>query len=181
MDRTIVEFGFERQGRSVLVADMRCLFAGKARPERYFQFTLFAVMALLPGCTVPEILCVSSDATQTLSLRSTETTNGGSALAVDLVFVRSEILADELSKLEAVDYFKRREQIGRDHPTQFESRRWELAPGQIASDVDLDPPCGVTAVLLFADFQAPGAHRLRLDDRKDAQIVLNADTLQLIE
>lgn len=142
---------------------------------------LFASTSIIAGCSVPQALCFAPSATSTLTLHSTAETNDRTALAVDLVFVQSAGLAGEIAKLDARAYFSGRQQLLRDHPLTLSSRFWELVPGQRIETADLDPPCSVEAVLLFADYQTQGAHRLSLDGRDAVDVILGAETLALSE
>lgn len=151
------------------------VFAGKQ-----LGISLLGLLAL-QACSVPDYLCLAPNSTDMLSLESTNLTNDRSALAVDLLFVTSSAVAKQLGDIDAAGYFRDRQQWLLDHPTELQSRSFELVPGQSALDIELDPPCGVEAVYLFADYAAPGAHRLRLDAQKHARVSLTAQAMELIE
>ncbi len=85
--------------------------------------------------------------------------NNTSAIAVDVLFISDTLAAQQISVLTATDYFARRTQLQRDFPGGLLIRSRELAPGQIARDVPLNPNCNRVRTLLFARYLTPGDHR----------------------
>ncbi len=103
--------------------------------------------------------------------------NQDSPVAVELIVVRNEKLLEKLLALSAQDWFNQREQIHRDHPGDkaFVSWYWELVPGQPLLTQKLEFDSGARAVVVFANYFAPGAHRVRADPHQDLVIRLQKD------
>ncbi|MBK8174259.1 MAG: hypothetical protein IPK66_02905 [Rhodospirillales bacterium] len=119
----------------------------------------------LAACTsLSRTLCIAPDGPNTVSIVADENSNRDRAVAVDLVFVSDALLAGEIVKLNASDYFAKRTQLERDYPGAMRITSWELAPGQTISDAAIDAPCAVDATLVFANYASPGDHRQRLED-----------------
>lgn len=98
----------------------------------------------------------------TLSIESQPDANAGNALAVDVVLVLDAGLEDELLKLPARDWFRKRVQIGRDHPGSLVVQSWELVPGQSVPRRQVETAKRPVAAVIYADYATPGDHRLRL-------------------
>lgn len=98
----------------------------------------------------------------TLSIESQPDANGGNALAVDVVLVLDAGLEGELLKLPAREWFRKRTQIGRDHPGELVVRSWELVPGQSVPKRPVETLKRPVAAVIYADYATPGEHRLRL-------------------
>ncbi|VWC49419.1 hypothetical protein BLA23254_07662 [Burkholderia lata] len=85
-------------------------------------------------------------------------------IAVDVVLVRTPQLLDALLGLPAAKWFAQRDQMQRDYPKELAIHTYELVPGQRMADQPF--PFGgqrAAGVLVFANYQTPGAHRTRLD------------------
>lgn len=98
----------------------------------------------------------------TLSIESQPDANAGNALALDVVLVLDAGLEGELLKLPARDWFRKRAQIGRDHPGGLVVQSWELVPGQSVPKRPVETQKRVIAAVIYADYATPGEHRLRL-------------------
>lgn len=146
------------------------------RPPR---FLLVGLCLWLGGCAVPQALCLRPDAVRTVDLLASSDANGDRPVAVDLVFASEEPAAAALAGLSAREYFARREQLRADHPGTIRVSSWELVPGQQVAGAATAAPCGVAATYLFADYAAPGAHRLRLTQTGQVAVVLGADSMAL--
>jgi type VI secretion system protein len=103
--------------------------------------------------------------------------NQDSPVAVEVIVVRDEKLLEKLLALSAQDWFNQREQIHRDHPGEkdFVSWYWELVPGQPLLTEKLEFDSGARAVVVFANYFAPGAHRVRADPHQNLVIRLQKD------
>jgi type VI secretion system protein len=104
--------------------------------------------------------------------------NDNSATAVDLVVIYKKELLEALQKMKARDYFKASEQIQRDYPGMIKIYRWEVVPGQIIGPQPLSlcsfnfiTPCPIGGIV-FANYERPGEHRIRLGSIDDIQIHL---------
>lgn len=106
--------------------------------------------------------------------------NDDTPVAVDVLVVVDADLLKTLLALPAAKWFEQREQFLRDYPQQLRIWRYELVPGQqLALDpvpFKGDPAAGV---LVYADYQTPGAHRIRLDGVKNARLRFESKDLRL--
>lgn len=99
--------------------------------------------------------------------------NNNTALPVDVALVVGPGVADQLAKLPAAEWFRRRAQLQRDFPDSLVVLSWELVPGQSA--VDVPKRGGIVDGYLFAGYGTPGDHRVRLgfEDRR-VRVLLQA-------
>ncbi|MEQ5843486.1 hypothetical protein N0A02_28930 [Paraburkholderia acidicola] len=103
-------------------------------------------------------------------------------IAVDAVLVRNPQLLDTILGLPSAKWFAQRGQLRRDYPKDLSVVSYELVPGQRISDskfaFDGQRAAGV---LIFADYQTAGAHRVRLDGGPSKPLLkLGEQDLQLI-
>jgi type VI secretion system protein len=113
----------------------------------------------LGGCSTPGWLCLAPPGPSSATIIADPDANNTSAIAVDVLFISDTLAAQQISVLTATDYFARRTQLQRDFPGGLLIRSRELAPGQIARDVPLNPNCNRVRTLLFARYLTPGDHR----------------------
>ena len=107
--------------------------------------------------------------------------NSGNPVALDLVLVTDKELLKELQKMPASEWFERRNQIILDHPKEGELvvSRWEWVPGQVISLDEVRVAPEVKAALIFANYFNPGEHRAVIDPRRDVQIRLGENKLEV--
>lgn len=99
--------------------------------------------------------------------------NENSAVAVDLVVVYDQKLADELLKLPAVKWFSSRDQYKKDHGDQLDAdNRWEWVPGQAVPPQSISYRAGARKVLLFANYDTQGDHREAINPQQPFHLVL---------
>lgn len=120
--------------------------------------------------------CRGSLKTRTVSIRADSLANSDTPIPVDLVVIYDKALAAQAAELTARQWFTRKPQIARDHPNGFRSASWELVPGQRVP-VHRFPfkRRGARAAFVFADYLAPGDHRVRIDPLRTAEVVLGAE------
>lgn len=125
-------------------------------------FTMLLGLALaLSGCSFRgEKIELDS-----LTLDVAERANDDTPIAVDFVAVHDPDLLKLLSEIPARQWFAERGQYERDYRQLFSVWRLELVPGQFR-DVRDFPFAGDEAagLLVFAGYNTPGAHRLRLNE-----------------
>jgi type VI secretion system protein len=138
-----------------------------------------ATMLPLGGCATPSWLCWFPSGVSKVTLVTTPETNGGQAIAVDLVFVTQQLATQQIGALNARDYFIRRAQILRDFPQTVMVRSWELAPGQLVQNAAANPPCNLVHTFVFADFASKGDHRATIAGGGPVQITLGPDDLSV--
>ncbi len=100
----------------------------------------------------------------TLAIAVTSEANVDTPIAVDAVLVRSPQLLDALLALPSAKWFEQRDQWLRDHPKDLNVISYEVVPGQqIAPAPFAFGGKRAAGVVIFAGYQTPGAHRVRLD------------------
>lgn len=119
---------------------------------------------------------------EALSINVVAQANLDTPIAVDAVLVRNPQLFETLLGLPSAKWFAQREQLLRDYPKDLSVVSYEVVPGQQITDsafaFDGQRAAGV---LVFADYQTPGAHRVRLDGGPSkAQLQLGDQDLQLM-
>ena len=87
----------------------------------------------------------------------------------------------ELAGLPASQWFANREQYRRDYRQQFAVWSLELVPGQFIESESF-PLRGdrATGLLVFAGYNTPGAHRLRLDQQQRVWLRLDTREMRLV-
>ncbi len=100
----------------------------------------------------------------TLAIKVTTQANLDTPIAVDVALARSPQLFDTLLGLPSAKWFAQRDQFQRDYPKDLSVYTYELVPGQQIADQPFSfKGQRAAGVLVFADYQTPGAHRVRLD------------------
>lgn len=140
------------------------------RASRMLAAAAFAAL-LLAGAG-----CRGSLKTRIISIRADSAANANTPIPVELVVIYDKALVEKAAELTARQWFTGKPQIARDHPNGFRSVSWELVPGQRVP-VHRFPfrRRGVRAAFIFADYLAPGDHRVRIDPLRTAHVVLGAE------
>jgi len=135
------------------------------------------VLLFLSGCSFfgPSVGVAS------LTLDVAPLANDNTPIAVDFVAVKDPDLLKQLAGVSAKQWFGEREQFQRDYRQQLSVWGLELVPGQFVAKQDF-PLRGQSAVglLVFASYNTPGAHRLRLDDQHDAWLKFDSREMSLL-
>ncbi|NWB89947.1 type VI secretion protein [Pseudomonas agarici] len=107
--------------------------------------------------------------------------NDNTPIAVDFVAVKDPDLLKQVVGMSAKQWFGEREQFQRDYRQQVSVWGLELVPGQFVAEQDF-PLRGEKAagLLVFASYNTPGAHRLRLDDQQEAWLKFNSREMSLL-
>ncbi|MGJ7610814.1 MULTISPECIES: hypothetical protein [unclassified Variovorax] len=106
-----------------------------------------------------------------LTLSAAPGANQNSPVAVDVVMVLDEAMMGRLAELTAAKWFGARADLQKTFPQSLSYRSWELVPGQtirVLPEAFGSPR--VAAVLVFANYTSPGAHRVRVEDLKGAVV-----------
>ena len=108
------------------------------------------------------------------------TLNQNHPLEVDVVMVYDKDLLEELSKMPAAEWFRRRFQIEADAlgGQRVEFSSWEWSPGQAVGPVNLQFSGKGRAVIVFANYLAEGEHRVRIDEHDRIQLFLGEEGLE---
>lgn len=127
---------------------------------------VIAMLLLLCGCAARTI------GLEEVRIQAAPDANGNGAVAVDVVLATRPGSAEQLAKLPAAEWFRRRAQFLRDNPDGLAVMSWELVPGQ-----SVTAPVRRSAVdaYVFALYASPGDHRTRLaTEDGEARILLQA-------
>lgn len=115
----------------------------------------------------------------TVSIYTALDANQDSATAVDLVIVHDQELLKTLGKLSAKAYFKASPQLRLDNPTLLNIWHWELVPGQSVVDFTPTQDKGrAFGAYVFANYLAPGAHRLKVAPDGVVAVMLGKNDLK---
>ncbi|KPN91133.1 type VI secretion protein [Pseudomonas nunensis] len=150
-----------RKGKFILVA-------------RFFACAVFLSLA---GCSLfgPRVDL------DNLTLDVAPRANDDTPIAVDFIAVNDPDLLKQLSGITARQWFTEREQYQRDYRQLMTVWGLELVPGQF---IDKQPfPLGgkrAAGLLVFASYNTPGAHRLRLDDQSNAWLKFDSREMTLV-
>lgn len=141
------------------------------------RFFVAIVFVLLAGCSFfgPKV------ALDSLTLDVAPKANDDTPIAVDFIAVADPDLLKQLSGISASQWFAGREQYQRDYRQLMSVWGLELVPGQF---IDRQPfPLGgkkAAGLLVFASYNTPGAHRLRLDDQSEAWLKFDSREMSLV-
>lgn len=127
---------------------------------------VLALLLALTGCAARTI------GLEEVNILAAPDANGNGAVAVDVVLATQPGGTEQVAKLSAAEWFKRRAQLRRDNPDSLAVMSWELIPGQ-----SVTAPVRRSAVdaYVFALYSSPGDHRVRLaTEDGEARIVLQA-------
>jgi len=124
------------------------------------------------GCS-PTALLKPRMALDDLTFEVEPGANEDTPIALDLVAVDNEELFDKLPYLTASQWFDPQANFARDFSASLRIWRYELPPN---TRMRLPQPLPFAhlpgrGLLLFANYQTPGAHRLRLDAFRKAHIM----------
>jgi type VI secretion system protein len=139
-----------------------------------------AVGLMLGACSLVPSWLGDGRSISRISINADPGANQNSAVAVDLVMLTDPEAAASIMKLNARDWFQRRQQFARDYPDGLKIRSWELAPGQILRDAPVDSPGGMTDAIVFAGYRGDGDHRLRLGDGSQVRLLLDEKDVRLM-
>ncbi|MCB9551915.1 MAG: hypothetical protein H6705_08535 [Myxococcales bacterium] len=134
-------------------------------------------LAILAGCgpNIPERLRVAVEAEPGA--------NTDSPIALAVLVVYDEEVMRELARLKADDWFEQAEQRLRDNPDfeDFDLLQWEVMPGQVIPEVELQLQERPSEGLVFADYYAEGDHRIRFNTSKRIVIVLGPNDFDVVD
>ncbi|MGY4533155.1 type VI secretion system protein [Pseudomonas sp. TE3786] len=116
-----------------------------------------------------------------LTLEVSQRANNDTPIAVDFIAIRDPELLKQLSAIPARQWFAEREQYQRDYRDQLSVWSLELVPGQFMQADDF-PLRGQAAagLLVFAGYNSPGVHRLRLGDESKVRLRFDSRDMRLL-
>jgi len=150
------------------------LFFGRLQRCPWALAALALIALSLPGCA-------SKVATRSFTFQAESDVNDRSPVAVEMVLVKNPDLIPIISGLNARSWFAGSAQLERDYPGGFLRERWELVPEQQLPLTLPFPNRRGVAVFVFANYLAPGAHRIRVDDRRRFTMILGRDGFSLAD
>ncbi|CAO3403147.1 hypothetical protein [Azospirillum palustre] len=115
----------------------------------------------------------------TVSFTVAPAANDSTPVAIDVVSIRDKALVDQLTTLTAADWFAKREQYRRDHPSTLDIASWELVPGQKLDAQLLSDREAAWAILVYANYATPGPHRLRAPDTRTLSLSVGDKDVEL--
>ncbi len=136
----------------------------------------------LTACSLPKVpnfidFRNSKVAWDQVTLTAASNANRNSPVALDIVFITDEAVAEKIVDLPSSKWFSARADLLKTYPKTLSYKSWELVPGQVLNveTASLEAP-RVTAALIFADYSTPGTHRVKLEDFKGRLVVrMDAD------
>jgi type VI secretion system protein len=109
-----------------------------------------------------------------LKVQVEATANDNNPVAVDVLLVSDGDLLKQLLKMPAREWFDKRGQIKRDFPegNGLQSWSWEWVPGQHIPTQLLPLEPEARAMVIFANYLAPGEHRARWHPHEGVRVTL---------
>lgn len=149
------------------------------KPGRFSSSAL--LLSLFPLLTSCSYFFQPSVELRALTLDVAPQANSDTPLAVDFVAVQDPELFTLLLSIPAKQWFEQREQLRRDHLKAIDVWSLELVPGQFMESRDI-PMAGNPAVglLVYAGYNNPGTHRLRLDQQKTVWLRFESKNMRLL-
>jgi type VI secretion system protein len=97
--------------------------------------------------------------------------NDDTPIAVDLVVVYEKTLVEDLLKMPATEWFKKKKQFMLDHQGAVEVKSWEWVPGQMVETITVEYRAGCKKVIVFADYNSEGDHRASISPQQPSRVV----------
>lgn len=133
---------------------------GAGRPTSALWAAILVVVAGLLGCgSSPTYVRYQID------FQLTRRANQNSPVAVALVVAKDQKFFENVAgKLTAKQWFEQREQLHRDDPSghHFTEWKWEYVPGNPPPSQVISIESDAVAAVIFANYRAPGEHRVRV-------------------
>ncbi len=146
------------------------------------RFFSLAILFMLSACSLFKECPTPPIYLQEVNFSLDSDANKKSATAIDLLIVYDPALLEVLLKMEAKDYYVAAKQLKQDYPTLADILHWELTPGQVVKNYPInlrsDAPQGV---VMFADYYAPGPHRVRVGSSKVIHVQFRENDFCILE
>jgi type VI secretion system protein len=150
--------------------DSRRSISGRSATRRLL---LLSLPLLVGGCgMMPKM---SPDANvSTVTLSASPDANDGFPVPVDIVVVRTDGLVGTVGALAARDWFAKRDQMRKDAADRMSVWSFEIVAGrtQAPFSISRSDRWDAKGIFVFANYIAPGDHRLRIDTLDRADVVL---------
>lgn len=157
------------------------------RPLSFFmsafsRFATLVTMLMLSACSLLRECPTPPIYLQEVNFSLDSDANARSATAIDLLIVYDPALLEVLLKMKAKDYYAASKQLKQDYPSLADILHWELTPGQVVKDYPIilrsSAPEGA---VLFANYYAPGPHRVRIGSSKVIHVHFRPNDFCVIE
>jgi len=106
--------------------------------------------------------------------------NNDSPLAVDVLAIDDKKMLVELSAFTAHDWFLKRKDYLRLHPSAIKTYSWEWAPGEQIVSIKIPQTTRADGVLLFANYSGKGTHSTVLPKSGTVRIECGADDFKVL-
>jgi type VI secretion system protein len=149
---------------------------------RLGRFTFVAMMlAVAPLIASCSYVYQPSVDLRSITLDVAPMANNDTPLAVDLVAVQDPELFKLLLSIPAKQWFAQRDQLRRDYLSALDVWSLELVPGQFMESRDIPMAAkGAVGLLVYAGYNNPGVHRLRLEQRKAVWLRFESKNIRLL-
>ena len=140
--------------------------------------------AAVSGCStysfVAQLWNVSIQ-TESVTLSAAPNVNRDFPVAVDMVAVQEKAFAQALADTTASTWFNQKATFLANNPKTINVRSFEVVPGQTIDGIDYSwgDRRSYTAIFVFADYLAPGPHRIRVGKFDNPTVVLGPETLEV--
>lgn len=149
--------------------------------KKTYWCALLGALSLV-GCATEEDNSWPEVSLQTVNISLDKDANADSATAIDVLMIYDRDLTRALMKMRSKDYFASSQQVRRDYPDMIDVIHYELTPGQAIRGVSLpvrdDLPL---AALVFADYNTPGTHRIRVGSTPEINVRLRRQDFCIVE
>lgn len=143
-----------------------------------FVFCSLLAVSLLVSCSATRKVRSAFGGALPIEVAIVPAANEDTPIAVDLVVVYDAKLVDELLKMPAAEWFRKKEQYAADHPAVAVTS-WEWVPGQSVEPFKVSYRSGARSVVIFADYQTEGEHREVVGAPKPFRLILGERDLSV--
>jgi type VI secretion system protein len=107
--------------------------------------------------------------------------NHDSPIPVSFVAVKDPKFLERVGQLTAQQWFAQREQLHRDDPSGqlFTEWEWEYVPGYTPPPTVIEVDGGAIAAFVYARYQSPADHRIRIGPQRKFRIELGDEDLKV--
>lgn len=146
------------------------------------RLLMLLTLFVLPACSLFKEHPTPPVYLQEVNFSLDSDANARSATAIDLVIIYDPALLEVLLKMEAKDYYVALKQLKQDYPSLADILHWELTPGQVVKDYPIKlRSAAPEGVVMFANYYAPGPHRVRIGSSKVIHVHFRASDFCVIE
>ena len=151
--------------------------------KQFSQFCFVVLMSIgLSGCGLFEPRPQPPVYLKEVNFTLDQDANSNSAVPVDLLIIYDPDLLKVLLELEAKDYYSIASQLKQDYPELADVLHWELTPGQVIKKYPIKlRPKPAHGALIFANYYAPGPHRIRIGKSKSINVHFKAMDFCVVE